>query len=100
MQQFQKELPDGFRNTLTTKVVLMTLAKDKKKKKKDKENSYSTGLIFSSVLLLLGTSQIDFELAAVTTSLFEEPGVARYPKNESVLLNKLKVEESSRMHKA
>ena len=61
MQEFQKELPDGFRNTLTTKVVLMTLAKDKKKKKKDKENSYSTGLIFSSVLLLLGTSQIDFE---------------------------------------
>ena len=38
MQQFQKEVPDGFRNTLTTKVVLMTLAKDKKKKKKDKEN--------------------------------------------------------------
>ena len=106
MQQFQKELPDGFRNTLTTKVVLMTLAKDKKKKKKDKENSHNTDLIFSRVLLLLGTNQIDFEdlfdfeLAAVTTSLFEEPGVARYPKNESVLLNKLKVEESSRMHKA
>ena len=58
-------------------------------------------LIFSRVLLLLGTNQIDFEdlfdfeLAAVTTSLFEEPGVARYPKNESVLLNKSKVEESA-----
>ena len=57
-------------------------------------------LIFSRVLLLLGTNQIDFEdlfdfeLAAVPTSLFEEPGVARYPKNKSVLLNKLKVEES------
>ena len=102
MQQFQKELPDGFRNTLTTKVVLMTLAKDKKKKKKDKENSHNTDLIFSRVLLLLGTNQIDFEdlfdfeLAAVPTSLFEESGVARYPKNKSVLLNKLKVEESSR----
>ena len=35
MQQFQNELPDGFRNTLTTKVVLMTSAKDKKKKKQD-----------------------------------------------------------------
>ena len=102
MQQFQKELPDGFRNTLTTKVVLMTSAKDKKKKKKDKENSYNTDLIFSRVLLLLGTNQIDFEdlfdfeLAAVPASLFEESRVARYPKNKSVLLNKLKVEESSR----
>ena len=58
-------------------------------------------LIFSRVLLLLGTNQIDFEdlfdfeLAAVPTSLFEESGVARYPKNKPVLLNKLKVEESS-----
>ena len=79
----------------------MTSAKDKKKKKKHKENSYNTHLIFSHVLLLLGTNQIDFEdlfdfeLAAVPTSLFEESGVARYPKNKSVLLNKLKVEESS-----
>ena len=101
MQQFQKELPDGFRNTLTTKVVLMTSAKDKKKKKKDKENSYNTDLIFSYVLLPLGTNLIDFEdlfdfeLAAVPTSLFEDSGVARYPKNKSVVLNKLKVEESS-----
>ena len=87
--------------TLTTKVVLMTLANDKKKKKKDKENLYNTDLIFSRVLLLLATNQIDFEglfdfeLEAVPTSLFVESGVARYPKNKSVLLNKLKVEESS-----
>ena len=102
IKQFQKELPDGFRNTWTTKVVLMASAKDKKKKKKDKENSYNTDLIFSRVLILLGTNQInfedlfDFELAAVPTSLFEESRVARYPKNKSVLLNKLKVKESSR----
>ena len=88
--------------TLTTKVVLMTSAKGKKKKKEDKENLYNTDLIFSRVLLLLATNQIDFEglfdfeLAAVPTSLFVESGVARYPKNKSVLLNKLKVEESSR----
>ena len=102
MQQFQKEPPDGFKNTLTIKGVLMTSAKEKKKKKKHKEKSCNTDLIFSHVLLLLGTNQIDFEdlfnfeLAAVPTSLFEESGVARYPKNKSVLLNKLKVEESSR----
>ena len=35
MQQLQNELPDGFRNTLATKVVLMTSAKDKKKKKQN-----------------------------------------------------------------
>ena len=80
----------------------MTSAKDRKKKNKNKENSYNTDLIFLRVLLLLGTNQIDFEdlfdfeLTAVPTLLFKKLGVARYPKNESVLLNKLKVEESSR----
>ena len=75
MQQFQKELPGDFRNTLTTKVIFMTSAKNKKKK--DKEYSYNTDLIFSHVLLLLGTNQtdfedlFDFELAVVPTSLFE-----------------------------
>ena len=60
-----------------------------------------TDLIFSRVLLFLGTNQIDFEvlfdfeLEAVPTSLFEESGVARYPKNKSGLFYKLKVEESS-----
>ena len=81
---------------------LWTSAKDKTKIKKSKENSYNTDLIFSQVLLLLGTNQIDFEdlfdfeLATVPTSLFEESGVTRYPNSKSVLLNKLKVEESSR----
>ena len=51
---------------------------------------------------MLGTNQIDFEdlfdfeLAAVTTSLFDESGLARYPKNKSDLMKKLKIEESSR----
>ena len=69
---------------------------------KERTILHNTDLIFSRVLLLPGTNQIDFEdlfdfeLAAVPTSLFEETGVARYPKNKSVLLNKLKVEESSR----
>ena len=100
MQEFQQELPDGIRNTLKTKVVLVTSTKDKMKKNKDKENSYNTDLIFSRVLLLLGINQIefedlfDFELAVVPTSLFEESRVAKYPKN-----SKLKVEESSRCMK-
>ena len=39
MQQFQKEVPDGFRNTLTTKVVLMTLARTRRRKRKTKKTS-------------------------------------------------------------
>ena len=61
MEQFEKDLPDGFRNTLTSKVVLMTSIKDKKKRNKAKEGSYNTDLIFSRVLLLTGTNQIEFE---------------------------------------
>ena len=99
MDEFQDNLPDAFRKTLTTKVVLMTSLKDKKTIQEAEKGDYNEDLIFSRVLLLLGTNQIDFkdvfnfELAAVPTSLFYETGNARYPKNKSVLMNKLKVEE-------
>ena len=102
IDEFQDNLPDAFRKTLTTKVVLMTSLKDKKTIQKAEKGDYNEDLIFSCVLLLLGTNQIDFkdvfnfELAAVPASLFYETGNARYPKNKSVLMNKLKVEESSR----
>ena len=50
----------------------------------------------------MGTNQIEFsevfkyELAAVPPSLFYDSGDARYPNNKSVLMNKLKHEQSSR----
>ena len=53
-----------------------------------------------TVFLLLGTHQIDlkdifkFELASFSASLFDEFGNARYPKNKSTLMNKLKEEQS------
>lgn len=102
METFQADLPDSFRSTLTSKVVLMSSVKDKTKKKKSDEGQYNNDLIFSRVLLLLETNQIDFddlfdyELAAVPTSLFDESGLARYPKSKSDLMKTLKVEESSR----
>ena len=102
MEKFQTDLPDSFRSTLTSKVVLMTSVKDKTKKKKHDEVHYNTDLIFSRVLLLLGTNQIefddlfDYELAPVPTSLSDESGLARYPKSKSDLMKKLKFEESSR----
>ena len=66
MQQFQKELPDGFRNTLTTKVVLMTSAKDKKKKKKEKENSYNTDLIFSVYFSFLAPTRLILKIYLIS----------------------------------
>ena len=102
IDEFQDNLPDAFRKTLTTKVFLMTSLKDKKTIQKAEKGDYNEDLIFSRVLLLLGSNQIDFkdvfnfELAAVPRSLFYETGNARYAKNKSVLMNKLKVEESSR----
>ena len=70
--------------------------------KKSNKDRYNTDVIFSCVLFLLGTNQIDFdkifdfELAAVPSSLFKESGEARYPNSRSVLMTKLKIEESTR----
>ena len=56
----------------------------------------------SRVLYLIGNGQLDFkdifnyELAPVPTSMFEDSGEARYAKNKSGLMRKLKVEISSR----
>ena len=80
----------------------MTSSKDKKTKLKIEKAEYNADLILSRVLLLLGTNQLEFsevfkyELAAVPPSLFHETGNARYPKNKSLLMNKLKSEQSSR----
>ena len=102
MENFKADLPDSFRSTLTSKVVLMSSAKDKATRKNPKNDQYNVDLIFSRVLLLLGTNQIefenlfDFELAPVPMSMFDESGMARYTKSKSDLMKKLKVEESSR----
>ena len=99
MREFQNDLPDAFRKPLSTKVSLMKSPKDKRSKKKRNKNGYNTDIIFYRVPLLLGTNQsyfdkiYNFELAAVT---FKESGKARYPKSKSVLMAKLKVEESTR----
>ena len=70
MQQFKNDLPGSFREKLTSKVVLMSSTRDKKKNRKNDAPSYNLDLIFSRVLLLLGTQQIQlddvfkFELAS------------------------------------
>ena len=88
MQQFKNDLPGSFREKLTSKVVLMSSTRDKKKNRKNDAPSYNLDLIFSRVLLLLGTQQIQFddvfkfELASVPTSSFHDNGDPRYPRNK------------------
>ena len=98
---FKESLPNGFRKPLSSKVVSMTSSRDKRRKRSCKKDEFNTELLFSRVVYLLGTHQIDFEevfyyeLSPVPTSLFYDSGAARYPKAKSVLMNKLKVEETS-----
>ena len=79
---------------------MMTSCKDKKKKNCN-NNEFNTDLLFSRVVYLLATHQInfenvsDYELAPVPTSLFYDSGEARYPINKSLLMNKVKVEVKS-----
>ena len=100
--EFQDDLPSAFREPLTNKVVLMTSAKDIQAKRKANKYEYNTDLLFACALLFLASNQLELdqvfshELAPAPTSLFRELGDERYPKNKSVLMNKLKAEVSSR----
>ena len=99
MKKFQESLPEGFRERLSSKVVTMTVPRGKKKK--NGIETFNTDLIFSSVLYLLGTNQLDFStlfnfgLAPFPTALFDDSGDARYPKSKAVLMNSMKVEIST-----
>ena len=100
LADFQNNLPEGFRERLSSKVITMT--EGKKTKKAVDKPSFNTDLIFSRVLYLLGVHQLDlstrfdYELAPVPTSFFKDTGEARYTSSKAVLKNKLKVEISSR----
>ena len=102
MKTFENSLPESFRLPLTKKVVTMTTYKDKNSKKKADKKEYNTDLIFIRALLALSTHQVTLndvfshELSSVPLSLFDETGEPRYPGNKSALMNKLKVEVSSR----
>ena len=99
MLEFQNKLPEGFRDTIPTRVIPMSL---KKSKSNAATPEYNTELIFSSVMYLMSIGQIElgdifnYELSPIPTSLYKDTGEARYPKSKSELKNKLKVEVSSR----
>ena len=63
----------------------MQSATDRRSKKENEKDGYNTDVLFSRVLSLLGTKQMefeakfDYELASVPTSLLKESVEARYP---------------------
>ena len=101
MIEFQKSLPDGFREKLSSRVVTMSEAKIKKRIAEAKP-VYNTEAIFARAMYLISIDRIDlerlfqFELASKPASLFKENGEARYTKSKSVIQRKLKVDVSSR----
>ena len=102
METFVNTLPESFRKPLTKKVVTMTSCKDKSSKKKADKKEYNPDLILIRALLALSTHQVSLddmfshELSSVPVSLFDEAGEPRYPGNKAALMNKLKIEVSSR----
>ena len=64
--------------------------------------TFDTGLIFSRVMCLITSRDIDvedifcYELAPIPTLLFADTGDMRITKTKSVLKRKLQVEQSSR----
>ena len=97
MTKFPRNIPEGFHEKLSSKVVKMS---ERKKTKNVNIKSFNTGLIFSRVVYLLSMNQfgfstlLDYELVAVTTSLLKDTGDARYTSTKTVRKNKKKVEVS------
>ena len=55
MKQFQQNLPEGFRSTISKSAITMKEGKRNNKKKLDEV--YNTGIIFSRVMYLLSAGQ-------------------------------------------
>ena len=89
MEDFKNGWPESFHSTLTTKVV--TMADSKKSIKVGTGKTFDTKLIFSRVMGLMASREIDLanvfhhELAPIPTSMFEDSGDMRITKTKSVL---------------
>ena len=99
MQHFEAGWPDSFYEPLSSKVVTMSISK--KQIKLGSQDCYDTDLIYSRVMGLMSSREIDLkelfshELAPVPTSMFEDNGDMRITKSKSALKQKLQVEQSS-----
>jgi len=101
MIAFESSLPSGFNAPLSKKVV--TMAVTKKSIKVGGKDVYDVNLIYSRVLGLQQTRDIDLptvlkhELAPMPTSMFKENGTMRIASAKSTLKKKLQVLVSSRI---
>lgn len=101
MITFESSLPSGFNAPLSKKV--FTMAVTKKSIKVGGKDVYDVNLIYSRVLGLQQTRDIDLptvlkhELAPMPTSMFKENGTMRIASAKSTLKKKLQVLVSSRI---
>ena len=93
MQTFEKSLPPGFYGPISKQVVTINSAK--KSVKVGGKDIYDVNLIYSRVLGLQQSRDIDLadilrhELSPLPTSLFKESGEMRIATGKSVLKQKL-----------
>ena len=100
MKQFEAGWPNTFYAPLSNKLVTMSVTK--KRIKLGSADCVVTNLIYSSVMGLMSSRDVDLKdmfshkLAPVQTSIFEDSGGMRITKSKSILKRKLQVEQSSR----
>ena len=100
MQEFEKSWPEGFRSTISKKV--MTVSDSKKHIKVGSKKVYDTSVIYSRVIGIQASSRdidikvLSHELAPVPTSMFHDSGAMRICNTISNLKKRLANEESLR----
>ena len=100
MVSYESGWPETFNGTLSTKVV--TMAVGKKSIKCGAGSTFDTQLIYSSVMGLMVSRNIDLhdvfnhELTPIPRSMFENSGEMRITKSKSTLKRNLQVENSVR----
>ena len=101
MKEFSEKWPEGFYDSITKRVTTMAL--NKRSIQVNDVLVYDTEVIFSRIMYLLSTGNIDlkdvlgnYELSPIVTSIFDNECNARFPNNKAMLKNALKVEVSKR----
>ncbi len=101
MNAYEQSWPSGFNDTLSKKVVTMSVTR--KALKVGTTPVIDTNIIYCRVLILQQSRDIDlnrvlqYELAPVPTSMFNDKGQMRISKSKLTLKRKLQVEKSSRL---
>ena len=89
MKEFSEKWPEGFYDSITKRVTTMAL--NKRSIQVNDVLVYDTEVIFSRIMYLLSTGNIDlkdvlgnYELSPIVTSIFDNEGNARFPSNKAI----------------